>query len=563
MLFRSWVDNTVRVLQGGQSISGPKIDQFWLALRDRVLKNRLGEVPPTEAMVLDAWMGNLMGADQTYWSGNLSKANREQRLAQADPGVTPYYLAGVARMREAAKKAGVTGAEAQEMAWSTAMALYERASELGISAREVLQRGLLDDAHVAGTPDFSSLLRQGTFASILQRDPELGARLSKLAQLPHRAGDAVAMGPRETRDLARVAGTLDSLRAMRRADTAVETAERPAGQLTAIVPMEAATDPQWSSLLPYAPDKTSEIARVSPQVFSASENMRGQHTLLDLLMQQRSSARAKGVASWTDDLGQLQENPLASYGVPVTVGRDKGVVPKDERRLRAARDVAAMATGQSASAHVVINPNTPRAQHNALAIYAGRIIKDDQMKAFAADLRALDPQYVAIPSGRAVRVIRVDANGNPVLINAADEAALQQLAGRHLGAENAKGQPVPPKFETGTNVAKEGYKDIARGAEPGSGERVRNAVGAGSDWEKLSPGEQRKLDADARTMASRLLRTYDMERVAKVRPDEARMLQELAGGGVTGLLKALGAGAVLPGLALLGLRLGDHTQETR
>ena len=103
----AWIDNTVRVLQGGQSVSGPKIDQFWLALRERALQNRLGTLPSNEAMVLDAWMGNLMGAAQENWSGNLTKSNRDARLAASDPGVTPHYLAGVARMRQAAAKAGV------------------------------------------------------------------------------------------------------------------------------------------------------------------------------------------------------------------------------------------------------------------------------------------------------------------------------------------------------------------------------------------------------------------------------------------------------------------------
>ncbi|MEE3214187.1 MAG: hypothetical protein VX259_01395, partial [Pseudomonadota bacterium] len=186
-VLEAWAPNSVRVLQGGQSVSGPKIDQFWLALRDRALNTKAGAMDTQEAMVLDAWMANLMGADQKLWSGNLNKENVAARLAEGDPGATPAYLAGVAKMREAAKKAGVKGAEAQEMAWSTAMALYEQASAQGISAREVLQRGLLTDEVVAGTPDFATLLRDPEFASILGRDQQLAERLKSSTRTPRAA----------------------------------------------------------------------------------------------------------------------------------------------------------------------------------------------------------------------------------------------------------------------------------------------------------------------------------------------------------------------------------------
>jgi len=559
----AWIDNTVRVLQGGQSVSGPKIDQFWLALRERALQNRLGTLPSNEAMVLDAWMGNLMGAAQENWSGNLTKSNRDARLAASDPGVTPHYLAGVARMRQAAAKAGVSGAEAQEMAWSTAMALYEKASALGLPAREVLERGLLTDADVAGTPDFSSLLRQGEFARILGRDADLAARLPALAALPHTMGDAMPLTPQDARHLLRVADTLDSLRTMRRADTAVETPETPAKHLAAIVPMEAATDGQWSSLLPYDPQSESRIAYASPRIFGAGESLRQQHTLLDFLMRGMTSSRAKGTGSWVDDQGRLQENPLASYGVTVPVTAAGTVPARTERNLRVGRDLAAMTTGQSAATHLILNPAAPRETHDAMALYAGRLIKGDAAKAFAADLRALDARYTPVQSGRAIRVLRMEPDGTPVPIAPADEAAIKALAQRHLGTVNAKGVEVPPKSETAKNVATEGYRSIAQGAKAGSGERVRRVVGPGSEWAQLSAADQRGLDVRVMAAAKELLQTYDMKRVRAERPDEARMLEVLASGGATGLAKALGAGMVLPALALLGVSLDDRTSEAR
>ena len=64
-------------------------------------------------------------------------------------------------------------------------------------------------------------------------------------------------------------------------------------------------------------------------------------------------------------------------------------------------------------------------------------------------------------------------------------------------------------------------------------------------------------------LAKELLQTYNMKRVRAERPDEARMLEVLASGGATGLAKALGAGMVLPALALLGVSLDDRTSEAR
>jgi len=92
---------------------------------------------------------------------------------------------------------------------------------------------------------------------------------------------------------------------------------------------------------------------------------------------------------------------------------------------------------------------------------------------------------------------------------------------------------------------------------------VRRVVGPGSEWEQLSAANRRRLDVRVMAVAKELRQTYDMARVRAERPDEARMLDALADGGATGLAKALGAGMVLPALALLGVSLGDGTSEAR
>jgi hypothetical protein len=591
----AWTPNTVRVLQGGQSISGPKIDQFWLALRERALETRVGSMDPNEAMVLDAWMGNLMGADQKLWGGSLTKANAPARLATGDAGATASYLAGVARMREAAKKVGVEGAEAQEMAWSTAMALYERASLEGISAREVLRRGLLTDEVVAGTPDFATLLRDPEFSSILSRDTDLSSRVASLTPTPRAATDAITMSDTDQRHLLRVADTLDELRAMRLTDTAVQTGRMSEDTLAGVVPAEAVTDDQYSALLGYGATPEGTRIHRSPRIFGAGETLREQQGVLEAALGPGTGSRSRGRGSYVADTGQsqidklreqidtlrpgderqdleqllaqlkavqLQENPVSSYGFTGRAVRGGGLPVEMERRLRAARDILAGGTGQSYGAHVVINPGVSRARHNAATIYAGRDLERSAISAFAADLRALNVagSFAPVHSGRSVRVLRLDEDFVPTPLSKSEEASVRQLAARHFGTENAKGQMSAPRMVTGENVAKKGYEAIAQGAEAGSGIRVGRMVGKESDWAQLSAAVQRRMDTAVKAWATRLLNIYDMPRILRERPDEARMLEILASTGASGLATAREAGVVLPALAALGFRFAPSRE---
>ena len=132
---------------------------------------------------------------------------------------------------------------------------------------------------------------------------------------------------------------------------------------------------------------------------------------------------------------------------------------------------------------------------------------------------------------------------------------MRQLAARHFGTENAKGQMSAPRMVTGENVAKKGYEEIAQGAKQNTGERVRRMVGDVSDWAQLSPAVQRRMDTAVKAWATRLLDIYDMPRILRERPDEARMLEILASTGASGLAKARESGVVLPALAVLGFHL--------
>ncbi len=104
----AWKNNTIAVLQGGQAISGPKVDSFWRNLRQRAVDTPYGLMRPQDAVTLDAWMSNVLGIKQTYFSGN--GANLEAR----NPGYGPGYLAATAKLREAATASGMTPEQHRE-----------------------------------------------------------------------------------------------------------------------------------------------------------------------------------------------------------------------------------------------------------------------------------------------------------------------------------------------------------------------------------------------------------------------------------------------------------------
>jgi hypothetical protein len=148
----AWVGNTLRALNVPQDsmdrlvISGPKVDSFM-----RNLANNTIEVTN------DTWMANYLGVNQKDFSGAMN-------AARTDPGKTPGYLATSALTRNAAdilsNRLGeeVTPPEIQEMVWSFAKALVERSRNAGMTPREFLRAGKLDDFMINDTPDFATLM---------------------------------------------------------------------------------------------------------------------------------------------------------------------------------------------------------------------------------------------------------------------------------------------------------------------------------------------------------------------------------------------------------------------
>lgn len=186
----AWVNNSIRSLSvpdeelGKLVLSGPKVDSFM-----RNLNGVLSEVTN------DTWQANYMGVDQTLFSGNarvgkdLPDVPAYQNLTKIEemiPGLGasdyrkiggkgPGYLAANDLTREAAVRLSeLTGeqwepAEIQEAVWSWARTLANKERKGGPPIQE-LAAGM-QDAEIADTADFGSLLSSGQYHDILERNP--------------------------------------------------------------------------------------------------------------------------------------------------------------------------------------------------------------------------------------------------------------------------------------------------------------------------------------------------------------------------------------------------------
>ena len=171
----AWINNSLRALTSPNPeelvISGPKVNSFMLNLRGVV-----------NEVTNDAWMANFALVDQKIFSGSINKPG-------TNPGKRPGYLAMSARVRAAADYlSDLTGetwtpAEVQETVWSWAKTLYELQDRMGEqrTAEEILRDGDLTDEAIASTPDFATLLNNGTYRQILT-EAGYGAALEGLAQ---------------------------------------------------------------------------------------------------------------------------------------------------------------------------------------------------------------------------------------------------------------------------------------------------------------------------------------------------------------------------------------------
>ena len=199
----AWVNNSVRALGSKDPanvvLSGPKVDSFF--------NNLMGDVVRVTS---DAHIANVSGISQDI----LRVSPSEKQLAAGNPGLSQAYNAVTALIRQGGDIAGMSPAEAQETIWSIALPLTRLQKELGLPAREILERGLLTADHIRGTPDFSTLLGQNQYGDVL-RSAGYGDEIDAL--VPHTWGPATIpdMTAAEQREIMAAAERIENLGALR------------------------------------------------------------------------------------------------------------------------------------------------------------------------------------------------------------------------------------------------------------------------------------------------------------------------------------------------------------
>ena len=194
-----WMNNSVDALThpdpANLQLSGPKVNEFAGALR-----NELNRV------VNDAWMATGSRMDQSLYGGSNNGIRGMDRMRptgefykktgepMAEPvgGMGPGYLYQNAMTRKAAKtltaETGVNWdpSHVQETMWSYVKPLVEFRRKGMANGADLNQlHSLLDEKDIAGTPDFSTLLRDTPeYAKVLQ-DSGYGPQLSTIHTVPH------------------------------------------------------------------------------------------------------------------------------------------------------------------------------------------------------------------------------------------------------------------------------------------------------------------------------------------------------------------------------------------
>jgi hypothetical protein len=194
-----WMNNSVDALThpdpANLQLSGPKVNEFAGALR-----NELNRV------VNDAWMATGSRMDQSLYGGSgngirdvdrmrpTGKVYKKTGEPMADPvgGMGPGYMYQSAMTRKAAKtltaETGVNWepSHVQETMWSYVKPLVEFRRKGMANGADLNQlHSLLDEHDIAGTPDFSTLLRDTPEYANVLRESGYGPQLDTMHTVPH------------------------------------------------------------------------------------------------------------------------------------------------------------------------------------------------------------------------------------------------------------------------------------------------------------------------------------------------------------------------------------------
>jgi hypothetical protein len=543
-LLNAWVNNTVDVLQGAQSISGPKVDSFWKNLTSRPRQTPHGAMDNEDAATLDAWMGNLLSMASEQFSGSATKP----QAARGAPGYSSGYLATTARMREAAPETGLTTAEMQETMWSWAMALYEQARKTGVPAVDIVKNNLLPAEAISGTPDFTTLFHAPEYQQIIQAmGPGHAARLQTLqpAQFAPLHNAPITQADHQWQlDAAR---RLDELLTSRKLTTEAKVGTTTPGFVNQVFAQEAMPG-KGTGIMKQLFDKTQGVRdAIARRLLDAGEDLAGRSIPLKATGQP-NAATTIGVGVWTPRGGKTEFNTMraATVQAPLVITSDgaQALDPGVRALVDVAERVRAFSDAQAVAAYhgLIYDDKLPK---DALHVATPKKLKDEALMGITDIFPA--SKYAIANTGEYINVLRTDGK----TLRPRDQARLEQYV---------KGLPgFDPKFKwdvkEATNVGGD-FHPAPKGVWTNRPDRPVTKWGT-EGFEALPPDQQAAFDSDE--MKAMWARKHAIMSEAKAKgysmpPAFLNALKILSEGGVSALRKAIGdPNQLLPLLVMAGV----------
>lgn len=533
-VLNAWKNNTVSVLQGGQAISGPKVDSFWRNLRSRPVETPQGIMRPEDAVTLDAWMSNVLGVRQTNFASGSGK-----NLDLRNPGYSPGYLAATAKLRQAATAAGMTPEQIQETIWSWGKALYEQSEATKESAVDIVKRGALNHSAIAGTPDFSTLFQHPDYHDTIRATGAGPAAQLETLQ-PATFPPLGATTPRDQAWQLKAAATLDRLRESRDIASDLRIGKTAPGLVNVNVLQEGMPGATTRVAPELATEAFTQNQRdaFARQVLASNTDVRGENVLLKALGMPTTETTV-GIGQWTPPGGATEYNTLDSAGVQARLRRGE-LHPVDAARIVTAARLQGLLDAQQAVASTGVVYD--QAHKDTLHVFTPNKVKAE---VFAGLTKLLPADYALVNKGggtpgHVIDIVRL--NGAPIR-----ETDAELVRGYLAGSQ--KKIAVTP----GTNVAGM-YFELPWSSE-GAGTVTASAL---EHYDTLPAAARAGLDSPAvKQMAAAKLRvwaTAGADRGLTVPADYRQMLQLVAEGGVSALRRAMAnPEQLIPALLLLGL----------
>lgn len=525
-VLHAWFPNSVSALTTPDgsipkmTLSGPKVNSFYANLSDDVNK-----------LTLDAWMANGYGLRNNIFSGS------GKDLAKGNPGMTQVYAAVSGRTRAAANELGVHPSEAQEMEWSALMPWYEQSGKQKMDPREFVASGRLTPDLVAGTPDFSSLFKQGKYRDVLG-DTRFGEAADRMPSFlwPQRKVDLTLD---DQRNLHAVGGVLADLRGGRRRDSqALKLPVQGSRPDKAVVYASPETAPGAGTGSGMTPGVTPDINNLEHHDNVASGAFTddfGHDILHRAMFPDGSMSVRKGTGYWKEPVtGETVSRQTTPRGVQVPLSWEGG---QPGMRFRDKAVMAAVEQGRGAMTQQLGMGYTgivPTEKGKAAMFPAEGRAPLERLRAG----NAVDPSMYMVDSGAGVM-----ATGSKRDIGREKRDALQTaLHDPELKEKQQLGI-------LGTNIG--GYVDNSAFLKKpmGSGTLTREWMGKIA---QLDPKDQIDASGAFQRSAQQLRPVYDrMKGGAQLRVDVTNLVKLLERDGFPAVLEGLKNGAFLPTAAAL------------